>query len=366
MRYKATSLAVAILLLATPARSQNLSPIVVETPRTTVPTTVLTGQLIIQTYIVKYIDSSDLGEEVIVQEEGLNPGMLGNFEVLKLGVTKTVVQKEFLEHWWYLNYTLRIINDKKDPYVIPPLTIPWVLKKIGQNDSDPSLKVNTDLKTDEVHINYVTTIPVKESNLDIRDEIKFDSLGSIAKVLRVTSWFFGVVPILVFTLVLVRKWKLSKDVPVKEMSTDDTEANNIAISTLEVVSRRKALRNLRQSIKSFYHLERNIIQEEDLLEALANLSGSLNDFLRSELDLHVGATPLAILSHIEEKIKSGYRKESLAKLANIAVFYQECIERRNTHLGVSVSRLSINTQNLDNTLRSMSWYRRFLTIFRRR
>ena len=86
MRYRIASLVITIMLLAVPIFGQEISPIIVETPRTTVPTTVITGEPFTQTYLVKFIDLTFQGEEIVVQEMGLNPGMLGNFEVLSFHI----------------------------------------------------------------------------------------------------------------------------------------------------------------------------------------------------------------------------------------------------------------------------------------
>lgn len=364
MRYKAISLAIAILLIATPGYAQEVSSIVVETPKTANPTTVITGQLLTQTFVVRFIDLTDEGEEIIVQEDGLNPGMLGNFEVLRLDPVKlTPPPKQFREHWWYLTYTLRIVNAKKGPYIIPPLTVPWVKKRVGQNISDPSLKVNTDFKTNEVHINYVTIIPEKETNLDVRDEMNFGSFSSKAVELRVYSWLLGTVPLLIFVTLLVRNRRSVRRTKESD-SQISPEAEDTSLSVLKVVSKKKALRNLRRRVPpdDFYKLI-GVATNEDLFRVEVRLSEPLNDFLRAELSLNVGATPLEMAAHVEQKLKDGRRKKLLLRLTETAVLYYQDVERGKC---LSSADFSVRTTDLRQALKDMRWYSRLFAFARRK
>lgn len=362
MRYKAISLAVAILLLATPVFAQDISPILVETGTAT-PTTVITGQPFSQTYIVRFIDLADQKEEIIVQEGGLKPGLLGNFEVLKLDSVKlTPPPKQFREHRWHLTYTLRIVNPQKGPYIIPPLIIPWILKKVGQDPSDPTLKVNTDFKTNPVHINYVTTIPVKDPNLYIRDEINFGDFSSRAFNLRVSSWLIGTLPLLLFVRFVVRNFKSSRKPQVSESSIDVSEAEDVSLSALVAVSRRQALRKLKSVLRNFDKLRPDNAKDADLYALEVSLSEALNSFLRVELSLNIGSTPADMASYTSQQLKEGRYKKLFVDLTKIAVFYQQDAEKG--HIDSAV-RFVQQTHGLKELLKNMSWHSRFFSYIKR-
>ena len=210
MRYKLIGLAV-VLLLASPASAQKVSPVIVETPRTTIPTVVKTGESFKQVYVVKFFDSSGDFEEIKIQEDQLSSTMLGSFEVLNLSIVKEAKRADYLENVWYLEYTLRIINEKKsndlagekkEPYKIPRITIPWTGKKIGERDSN--LVANTDIKTQEVYINYVSTI-TEDPYLFIRDDVDFGSFSRKAFWFGASSWVLWIVPPGLWLLMLVRR-----------------------------------------------------------------------------------------------------------------------------------------------------------------
>lgn len=355
MRYKTTSLAIAILLISTPVFSQEKSYIVVETPRTIKPTVVLTGQPFTQTYVVRFIDLTDEGEELIIQEDALNPGMLGNFEVMNLYINKTTIKKEFLEHRWYLTYTLRIINPEKGPYVIPPLTIPWVLKDIGQDLSDPTLKVNTDFKTDQINLNYVSTIPTEETNLDIRDEINFGSYGTKLSIFRAGSWILALVPGFVIGYLLIRSRRAGSNVSFSNL-VDTPEDDMVNVSILRPVSKRKALADLKYSIAGFLKLGSDA---EKSVELKSRISESLNEFLRVSLSLNVGSTPSDMLIHAEKKLKEGFYKQSMLKLVGLANFYYQSLQKNGDS-----SEFAQQVVHLDSIIHEMNWYSRLLKLLK--
>lgn len=360
MRYKPISFALAVLLIGAPVLAQEISPIVVETLRTANPTAVITGQPFTQTYVIRYIDLTDEGEEIVVQENELNPGVLGNFEVLNLEITKTTVQKQFFEHDWYLTYTLRVINPQKGPVVIPPLTVPWILKKVGQNITDPSLRVNTDFKTNPIHLSYVSTLPEKEPNLDIRDEINFGSYSNRAIRIRVLSWFLGIGPLLFFALLLVRNRISIKNNKESDSKTDTSETEDTNLSMLTFISRKKALRDLGRYLNHFDKLAGSL-NDEDLFKTEVKISESLNDFLRAELSLNVGATPSDMAAHVEQKLKNGRSKKLLLRLTKTAVVLYQDVEK-----GRLSDNFVINIQDLRNVLKDMRWYSRLLSLVGRK
>ena len=330
MRYKAVSLAIIVLLISTPTYAQQKkSYIVVETPRTTESTAVITGQPLAQIYVVRFIDLTDSGEKIIVQEEFLyDLKVLGDFEVLDFYIDKQTKRREFLEHIWYLHFTLRIVNPKKGAYVIPSIEIPWKHKKAGQKENDPSILTNYDFKTDEVHINYVTTIPEKESYLEIRDEINFGNFENQAWIWRIVTWFLRAVPVMLLLIVLLALKRSSR----KEPKIDDmgiADRAGIGEKTRDR-SRFGAWLNLRASIRRLKSCQTGSPgQISDCLKAEGEIVSAIKDYLRIQIpQLSVGSTPLTIAEHISKNIDQySTKKDALLQLARKAVVYQADVEK---------------------------------------
>lgn len=325
MRYKIAGL-ILVLLIATPVYSQEKSYIVVETPNTTEPTVVKTGEVFTQEYIVRFIDLTELGEEVVIQEDGLNSGVLGSFDVLGFHINKgTDNTKEYLEHIWHLTYTLRLVSSKKGTYKIPAITIPWVLKQIGQDVADPSLKVNTDFKTQEVFVSYVTTITA-DPYLDIRDGFNFGSFNRTAWIYRGASWLFVLIPFM-WLAVLARRQYASDPAQQHEMVKIDTNADT-AIEPVNATSGKKALRNLRRSVKKLENFgeSRN---GNDVLREVREVTSSAMIFLRAEVpESNPGTTPSDMVILLSaDSYKKSYRSRVLLKLALDIKIYQSMLER---------------------------------------
>ena len=329
MRYKAISLAIAVLLIATPIYAQPKSYIVVETPGTTDPTTIITGQPFTQTYVVRFIDLADSSEKIIVQEEFLKGlKVLGDFEVLDFYIDKQTKQREFLEHIWYLRYTLNIVNPEKRAYIIPSVKVPWKHKKAGQEENDPSILTNYDFKTEEVHVNYVTTIPEKGPNLEIRDEINFGNFKKQAWIWWIVAWFLRVVPLAFLLITLVALRRSSR----KESKIKDADmAGEIQFSEkIKNPSRPRAWFNLRTSIRYLGKCQTNSSgQISACLEAEAEVVTAIKDFLRTKIpQLSVGSTPLIMAKYIYENINQySTKKNALLQLAQKAVAYQADVEK---------------------------------------
>ncbi|MBI2058050.1 MAG: hypothetical protein HYT63_03690 [Candidatus Yanofskybacteria bacterium] len=330
MRYKAVSLAVAILLIATPVYSQEKSYIVVETPRTAEPTVVITGQPFVQTYVIRFIDLTDSGESIIVLEEALDLKALGEFEVLAFFVDKQTKQRDFLEHIWRLRYTLRIINPKKGPYAIPPISVPWKHKKAGQEKNDPAIQVNYDFKTDEVHINYVTTIPEKEISLEVREEVNFGNFDKHAWTWRGISWFLLIIPLGVWLIVFVRaKRSQSKDSQAESSDVFDQEQVLIGVKPKNL-SNLKTWLNLRLAIRYLKNCQTNGSgQLNECLGAEAEVVSAIRDFLMARIPgLNIGSTPLNMTEYIRKNSgKFPVTGDVLLQLAQQAVLLQSDLEK---------------------------------------
>ncbi|MBI2062603.1 MAG: hypothetical protein HYT64_02855 [Candidatus Yanofskybacteria bacterium] len=329
MRYKDISLAIAVLLIATQTHAQQKSYIVVETPKTAEPTTVITGQPFTQTYVVRFIDLTASNERIIIQEESLKSNKaLGDFEILDFRIDKQTKQREFLEHIWYLRYTLNIVNPKKRAYVIPPIEVPWKHKKAGQEEDDPSIPINSDFKTEEVYVTYVTTIPVEDPYLEIRDEINFGNFEKQAWIWWVVSWFLRVVPAALWLIALVVLGRsLRKELKIEGTETVDKVKVGEEIKNLSVL---RAWFNLRMSIKHLKNCQAiGSGHVSDCLRAETEVVTAIKEFLRVKIpQLGIGSTPLTMMGYISKNMdQSKMKKKILLQLIEKAVIYQACIEK---------------------------------------
>ncbi|MEK7117421.1 MAG: hypothetical protein AAB857_04385 [Patescibacteria group bacterium] len=352
MKYKAISSAIAVLLISTPVFAQKSVPILTQTLRTTNPTTVITGQSLRQTYVVRFIDLSHLGEKIIVQKDALDQKSLGDFEVLNFKIDYETKQGQFLEHYWYVNYILRIINPKKGPKVIPSFVVPWKHKKSGQQENDPGIQTNYDLKTEEVHLNYASTIPEKDPYLAIRDQIDFGAFRMHGLILKSVSWFLAVVPSGLWLVFFIRRLK-SSDMRSREEETKVTRADE-SINEVVQISKRRALRNLCRGIRKLQKAK-----ETEVNTCVHGVLIILKDFLRAKTGLSVGTTPLEMVTHISSNKKFGSFQKPLLALAEKAREYQNYLESGS----VLIIDANSETKKLQKLLCNLRWYNR---LFRRR
>lgn len=354
MRYKVISLAIAVLLMATPVFAQKSVPILTQTLKTTNPTTVITGQTLKQTYFVRFIDLTHKGEEIIIKKEDLDLKTLGEFEVLNLQIDYDVKQEKFLEHRWYLNYTLRIINPQKGPKIISSFVVPWKLKKIGQQDDDLSVQYDYDLKTEEVHLNYVTTIPAKDPHLAIMDQMDFGTFGISGWVLKYVSWFLAIVPMSVWLVLFV--WRLrSSGARSHEEENLKAEESDSSIKTKGAkVSLWKARRQLRKAITRLNNMGTGR-SSDSASRVMPELYGALMDFLRIKVPYSTIGTTGTEMLLLVEKMKNGSGKKALSELAEKAAYYQNCIEKE-TPSNYWPNNPIDDVKILRKSLKKFSWY----------
>lgn len=197
-----------ILLIATPAQSQEFSPIVIETGKPT-PSVVKSGEPFKVTYRAKFFDT------VVIYEEQMQPANLAldKIEVISLGVAKKRVSNDTLGfvNIWDFTYTFRIIQPERGLYKIPPFNFVWVEKKAGVTAEEAKDKEKPgEMPTEEVGIGYVSSVkpadkPVKPPLLDIRDEISFVSPIADGAVWR--RWAYGVIgATFLWTVIIVFKF----------------------------------------------------------------------------------------------------------------------------------------------------------------
>jgi hypothetical protein len=355
----------AVLLLATPLWAEEVSPLIVETPRTTTPTVVKTGEPFEQIYKIRFLDLIELGEEVVIREDSLKSAMLGDFEVLRFDSSDRRIEERSgaKEHIWFLKYTLRIVNPEKKGYTIPSITIPWILKKIGQQDGDPSIVLNTNIKTDEVHVNYVTTM-TKDPLLNIRDQIDFGDYDLVTKILRWTSRS-------VMAAVLLLAWVLGASLSKRPQGGG--EKNDLAedkVSIPYVVSpintSKMAWRNLRQILGRMKTMDSSSPVEQCAeMEKVA--LRALKDFLRAGLSRDkIGYTPLDLLKYWENEAGLGHKRVAYLALAQTAAIYQSDVDRK---LLLAMFIPVLEAKKIEVILRNFRWYFSFwdalLNFFRR-
>ena len=353
MRYKIISSAVALLLLATPVFAQKSVPILTQTLRTTEPTTVITGQTLKQTYVVKFIDLTHKGEEIIVQKDVFEQKFLGEFEVVNFEIDYETKRGQFLEHYWYVNYTFKIINEKKGPKILPSFVVPWKLKKTGQQENDPAIQINYDLKTENVHLNYVSTIPEKDPYLVIRDWVDFGTFKTSALVLWSISWFLAVVPMSLWLVALVLRLR-SAGARSQEREIYKTEEDKILVEIrVEKISLWKARRRLRKIIKKLRRMDSG--KSPDALKLMSELYGALMVYLRLKVSHSTVGTTGTEMPALVEKMKHGPSKLTLAKLADKAICYQSLIEEGKLTDNWPVNPVE-DARQLLKLVRALSWY----------
>ena len=365
MKYVAISLAIAVLLVSTPVYSQEKSYVVVETPRTTEPTTVITGELFVQTYVIRFIDLTGLGEKIIVQEDVLKLKALGSFEVVDFSIDKQTKQREFLEHIWRLRYTLRIINPKKGAYTIPSIVVPWKHKKAGQEENDPAIPFNYDFKTDEVHVTYVSTIPEKETGLEIRDEINFGNFEKQIWVWKIFSWLLIFVPA-GFWLVFFARGRSSRKLSEKldESEADDKNAvvEVVANGRKKELSKFRTWFNLRRSIRHLRDCRRGIDESGQNLKVKLEIIKAIKYFLMARVRyLKIGDTPVETKISIFEKMgKNSTKRMPFFKLAQKAYWYQTEIEKGDGNFARDPKD---EAEDISGIVSRLRWYNRFVVFF---
>lgn len=338
MRYKLSG-CLLILLIATPVcvYGQEPSLVVVEALQPT-PTTVKTGEVFVQLYRLRYLDLASEGLELTIDEDNLNLKMLGDFEVVSFCIDKGElngpcagfgggsVQKDFLERIWYLKYRLRIISPEKGTKKIPPLTIFWKEKGVGQTESEAKPK---SIQTEkEIFVNYLTTA-TEDPHIDVRDSSDFGSFSQTAFIYKMLFWFcIAVVPVLWFVLLVIylRSPVLeSKASPAGLLATEDISNE---IGSYKAISKRQAFLVLKLKIKKLSDLATGDVKNFDGSKIRPELTEALMDFLRAWLpQLTIGVTPAETDDFVKENISGTSNGPALWELAKKAARYQSDLEK---------------------------------------
>lgn len=248
MRYKLVFCAF-VLLIATPAQTQEFSPIVVETGKPT-PSVVRSGEHFKVTYRAKFFDT------VVIYEEQMKPDNLAleKIEVIGLEVVKERMSNDTLGfvNVWDFTYTFRIIQPDKGVKKVPSFNFVWVLKKAGVTAEEVKDKEKPrEMPTEEVGVDYVSSI-VKPPPLDIRDGINFVSPVASGVALRRGAYGVIVTSFLFAIFVLFRFSKYSK---VKQLGEAGQEAgaevaeDGFGVNTESILSPKQARKKFLEDLK---------------------------------------------------------------------------------------------------------------------
>ena len=299
--------------------SQDVSPLRIETLEIE-PTVAKTGDLIIQTYRVRFPDLISEGREIIILEDRMTPENLPihPFEGVSLEILKRRVEDE---HVWDFRYGLRLIAPEKSLYVLPGFSFYYLVRDLGEDIEDAEVQ---QVDGGGGLVRYVTTItelPV----LDIRDTIELGSFQTRAAVFRTLAWGAAPLPMLVWFVLLLRHARRPKTI-TEDAQKEADELERIEAQIRVPPSIWEARRSLRAQIRLLEDLPAGANGSASQ-EVERNLVISAREYLQAELpELHTGDMPRDIQTHIEA-MQDGARKEALGALAERLVKYQSGLER---------------------------------------
>lgn len=325
---------VAVLLIGTPfgVQAQEVSPLVVETLiKSTTPTTVRTGESFTQVYKISYIYSERWGKEVLILEDEMKPkaypASLGDFDIIGWSLGEPMVAKgeETDEYTRHLYVTLRIISPKKDAYVIPKFEVLWALR-VGEK-----IETQEPRETEEVYINYVTTV-TKNPYLDIRDGTDFGDYSGQANLFWYVSRIGAPSVALISIFLLISSLRAVKRRRIEQSTeklVDESQQEYVVESAAP--SFNKAYGNFFREIDSIANELYALNAGEDVKAYLAvqkRLFVILRDVLVSSLEnINPGdCTASGIGIYIEKNIKTEHRKKTLLELQKFLANYQRELE----------------------------------------
>ncbi len=284
------------------------------------PTVVKTGDVITQTYRVRFPDLINEGKEIIILEDRMVPETLPvhPFEGVSLDVEKRQVDDE---HIWDFVYGFRLIAPEKATFVLPGFSFYYLVRDLGEDLEDAEVR---QVDGGGNLVRYVTTLtdaPV----LDIRDTLDLGTFVGRAATFRAIAWTVAPLPLLVWFVMLVRQARRPKLVSeVKQRETEELERLEAQIPVPPSIW--QARRNLRRQVKALEELA-----PSDNGTALHDIKRNLvicgREYLQAELpELHTGDTPMDITRHVAG-LKDGSRKDALHSLSSKLMDYQHGLER---------------------------------------
>ena len=301
------------------AESAEVSPVQVETLEIE-PTVAKTGDLIRQSYRVRFPDLVDQGREIIILEDRMTPENLPvhPFEGVSLDIRKRQVDDE---HVWEFEYDFRLIAPEKAVYQLPGFSFYYLVRDLGQDIEDAEVR---QVDGGGGLVRYVTTmadLPV----LDIRDTIELGSFQGRAAFFRALAWTVAPLPLLIWAVLLLRHVRRPKVISEDALREAD-ELDRIEAEIPVPPSIWTARRNLTRQLSHLGGLlpSSNGAVFHDVQRGLV-IAG--REYLQAELpELHSGDTARDIRTHIEQ-LKQGARKDALLTIASQLVTYQHGLEQ---------------------------------------
>ena len=284
------------------------------------PTVVKTGDVITQTYRVRFPDLISEGKEVIILEDRMAPENLPvhPFEGVSLDVYKRQVGDEYI---WDFEYGLRLIAPEKAFYVLPGFSFYYLTRDLGEDVEDAEVE---QVDAQGGFVRYVTTIndvPV----LDIRDTIELGEFQTRAAGFRILAWGVAPLPLLVWFVLLVRHARRPNTV-TEDQQREADELDRLEAQIPRAPSIWQARRALLAAIRALEDLVPGA-NGSSLSDVQRTLLISGREFLQAEIqELHSGDTPKDIQRHVEG-LHDDARKDALLALAGRLVTYQHGLER---------------------------------------
>lgn len=345
MRYKLVC-SIAILLIATPLKAQELTPFMVETVvKSTVPTMVRTGEPIKQTYRVRYVNLESSGQEVIFWKEDMEAKLIQVSPFEAISLERKPKQNEptpvysidkngkarAVEYFWDFEYTLRIIDPEKKIYKIPSFNFWWSLKDAG---TDLKQVAKNPFPTDEVFINYVSLPVPGDPYLDVRDNIYFGSYYGKATFLWYVSRVVGPVVFLISFAALAMSFrnskKLHKKISSSKKSAEDREQKGY-LAVGKDISFSKSYRKFffwRKKVSNYFRRS-DFARNNDiaLLDLQKNFVILTADILRAKFSaINPGDTPADMKLYMEKNISQGVLKQNLIFLTSEMIECYRAVE----------------------------------------
>ncbi len=305
---------VVTLVVAGAAAAQ--SPIGVETLELE-PTVVKTGDVISQTYRLRFPDLISEGREIILLEDRMVPENLPvhPFEAVSLNVVKRRIEDE---HIWDFEYGFRIIAPEKAVYVVPSFAFYYLIRDLGEDIEDAEIQQVDGGQGLVRYVSTMTDVPV----LDIRDTIELGEFGGRAVLFSTMAWTVAPLPLLVWLVFLVRQWRRKEVVPT-EVARELEEIERLEAQIPVPPSIWEARRTLQRHVQALDAADGN----GALGDLKQELVISTREYLQAELPaLRSGDTPKDILRHIEG-LDDGGRKTALATLASRLVEHHAGLEQ---------------------------------------
>lgn len=281
------------------------------------PTVVKTGDVIAQTYRLRFPDLVPEGREIIVLEDRMVPENLPvhPFEAVSLDVVKRRIEDE---HVWDFEYGLRLIAPEKAVYVVPSFSFYYLIRDLGEDLEEAEIQQVDGGQGLVRYVSTMTDVPV----LDIRDTIELGEFGGRAALFSTLAWTVAPLPLLVWLVFLVRQWRRREVVPT-EVARELEEIERLEAQVPAPPSIWEARRTLQARVRALAAAEGGAP-----LGGLAqDLVISAREYLRAELpDLRSGDTPKDIMRHVEG-LDDGGRKTALATLAARLAEHHAGLER---------------------------------------